>query len=209
MALTQRCAAYPFALDHLVAAEPERIAADADVVLTQFQQRTAANQVVPLPRFAALSGKLQGAKRPPAGRPYCGSSTWHWAPARARRAIGIRPGSGANVRSRISPVVVGDSMINRSAAVTSSSAGQLRVLLGGHQIELDRAAAGGAIVDRVIGDAVARVERDRRVGLAHRRLELERPARNVVAADRDGEGRVHERHERSFRQSAAGAGPRH
>jgi hypothetical protein len=58
MALTQRCAAHPFALDHLVAAEPERIAADADVVLTQFQQRAAANQVVPLPRFAALSGKL-------------------------------------------------------------------------------------------------------------------------------------------------------
>jgi hypothetical protein len=47
MALTQRCAAYRFALDHLVAAEPERIAADADVVLTQLQ----------LPRFAALSGK--------------------------------------------------------------------------------------------------------------------------------------------------------
>ena len=29
--------------------------------------------------------------------------------------MGIKPGSGANVRSRISPVVVGDSMINRSA----------------------------------------------------------------------------------------------
>jgi hypothetical protein len=57
MALTQRCAAYRFALDHLVAAEPERIAADADVVLTQLQQRIAANQVVLLPRFAALSGK--------------------------------------------------------------------------------------------------------------------------------------------------------
>jgi hypothetical protein len=39
------------------AADPERIAADADVVLTQLQQRIAANQVVLLPRFAALSGK--------------------------------------------------------------------------------------------------------------------------------------------------------
>jgi hypothetical protein len=57
MALTQRCAAYRFALDHLVAPEPERIDADADVVLTQLQQRIAANQVVLLPRFAALSGK--------------------------------------------------------------------------------------------------------------------------------------------------------
>jgi hypothetical protein len=33
--LTQRCAAYRFALDHLVAAESERVAADADVVLTK------------------------------------------------------------------------------------------------------------------------------------------------------------------------------
>jgi hypothetical protein len=32
--LTQRCAAYRFALNHLVAAEPEKIAADADIVLT-------------------------------------------------------------------------------------------------------------------------------------------------------------------------------
>jgi hypothetical protein len=56
--LTQRCAAYRFALDHLVAAESERVAADAGVVLTQLQQRIAANQVVPLPRFAAVSGKL-------------------------------------------------------------------------------------------------------------------------------------------------------
>jgi hypothetical protein len=57
MALTQRCAAYRFALDHLVAPEPARIDADADVVLTQLQQRIAANQVVLLPRFAALSRK--------------------------------------------------------------------------------------------------------------------------------------------------------
>jgi hypothetical protein len=41
--LTQRCAAYRFALDHLVAAESERVAADAGVVLTQLQQRIAAN----------------------------------------------------------------------------------------------------------------------------------------------------------------------
>ena len=56
--LTQRCAAYRFALNHLVAAEPEKIAADADIVLTQLQQRIAANQVIPLPRFADLSGRV-------------------------------------------------------------------------------------------------------------------------------------------------------
>jgi len=43
--------------------------------------------------------------------------------AAGRRAIGISPGSGANARSTISPVLVGDSMISRSAAVTSSPSG--------------------------------------------------------------------------------------
>ncbi len=56
--LTQRCAAYRFALDHLVAAEPERVAADADVVLTHLQQQIAANQLVPAPRFAGVPGKV-------------------------------------------------------------------------------------------------------------------------------------------------------
>src|ERR1051326_8885489 len=36
-------------------------------------------------------------------------------------AIGIRPGSGLSARSTISPVGLGDSMISRSAAVTSLS----------------------------------------------------------------------------------------
>jgi hypothetical protein len=58
--LTQRCAAYRFALNHLVTAEPEKIAADADIVLTQLRQKIAANEVVPLPRFAALPGNLPG-----------------------------------------------------------------------------------------------------------------------------------------------------
>jgi hypothetical protein len=56
-ALTQRCAGYRFALDHLVAAEPERVAGDADVALTQLQQLIAANQVVPEPRVAGLPAK--------------------------------------------------------------------------------------------------------------------------------------------------------
>jgi hypothetical protein len=42
------------------AAEPEKIAADADIVLRQLQQKIAANEVVPLPRFAALPGSLPG-----------------------------------------------------------------------------------------------------------------------------------------------------
>lgn len=51
--LAQRCAGYRFALDHLVVAEPESIAAEADVALTLLQQQIAANQLVPMPRFAA------------------------------------------------------------------------------------------------------------------------------------------------------------
>ena len=53
--LTQRCAAYRFALEHLVVAEPERIAAQADVTLRQLQQVIAANQLVPPPRLAAAA----------------------------------------------------------------------------------------------------------------------------------------------------------
>jgi len=52
--LTQRCAGYRFALEHLVVAEPEKLAAQADVALTQLQQLIAANQLVPAPRFAAV-----------------------------------------------------------------------------------------------------------------------------------------------------------
>jgi hypothetical protein len=51
--LAQRCAGYRFALDHLVVAEPENIAAQADLVLTQLQQQIAANQLVSAPRFVA------------------------------------------------------------------------------------------------------------------------------------------------------------
>lgn len=50
--LAQRCAGYRFALDHLVVAEPESIAAQADIVLTELQQQIAANQLVSAPRFA-------------------------------------------------------------------------------------------------------------------------------------------------------------
>jgi hypothetical protein len=52
--LTERCASYHFALDHLVVAEPDPAAAEADRVLTQLQQQIAANQLVPGPRFATL-----------------------------------------------------------------------------------------------------------------------------------------------------------
>ena len=52
--LAQRYASYRFALERLVVAEPERIAADADVALTQLQQQIAANQLVEPPRLAAM-----------------------------------------------------------------------------------------------------------------------------------------------------------
>jgi hypothetical protein len=52
-ALVKRCAAYRFALDHLVTSEPEPIAAQADVALAQLQQLIAANPVVTVPQVAA------------------------------------------------------------------------------------------------------------------------------------------------------------
>lgn len=52
--LAFRGASYRFALEHLVVAEPERVAADADVALTQLQQLIAANQLVPVPHFAPV-----------------------------------------------------------------------------------------------------------------------------------------------------------
>jgi len=56
--LTQRCAGYRFALNHLVVAEPERVAAEADIALTQLQQQIAANQLLPAPNFAAVPRNL-------------------------------------------------------------------------------------------------------------------------------------------------------
>jgi len=51
--LTERCAGYRFALEHLVVAEPEGAAAEVDRVLRQLQQQIAANSLVPAPHFAA------------------------------------------------------------------------------------------------------------------------------------------------------------
>jgi hypothetical protein len=51
--LAQRCASYRFALEHLAVAEPEPLAADADLALTELQQQIAAHQVVVVaPHFA-------------------------------------------------------------------------------------------------------------------------------------------------------------
>jgi hypothetical protein len=55
--LTERCASYRFALDHLVVADPDPAAADADRILLQLQQQIAANQLVPGPRFAGLASR--------------------------------------------------------------------------------------------------------------------------------------------------------
>ncbi len=62
--LAQRCAGYRFALDHLVVAEPENIAAQADVALALLQQQVAANQLVPIPRFAAVPIHLAAHSEP-------------------------------------------------------------------------------------------------------------------------------------------------
>jgi hypothetical protein len=52
--LSERCASYRFALEHLAIAEPEQQAGDVDLNLTQLQQRIANyNLVAPVPRFAA------------------------------------------------------------------------------------------------------------------------------------------------------------
>jgi hypothetical protein len=52
--LTQRCASYRYALEHLTIAEPEPVAAEAERILTELQQQIAANQLVMSPHFAAL-----------------------------------------------------------------------------------------------------------------------------------------------------------
>lgn len=52
-ALIERCASYRFALEHLAVVEPAAAAADVDRALTQLQQKTAANNLVALPHFAA------------------------------------------------------------------------------------------------------------------------------------------------------------
>ena len=62
--LSQRCASYRFALEHLAVAEPQPVAAEADSVLTELQQKIAANQVVVVasPRFTAVPAAVAVAK---------------------------------------------------------------------------------------------------------------------------------------------------
>jgi hypothetical protein len=52
--LTDRCAGYRFALEHLAVAEPDSEAGDVDRVLTQLQQQIAVDGLVPAPHFAAM-----------------------------------------------------------------------------------------------------------------------------------------------------------
>ncbi len=53
--LTERCAGYRFALEHLAVAEPASEAADVDRVLTELQQQIAATaNLVPVPQFAGV-----------------------------------------------------------------------------------------------------------------------------------------------------------
>lgn len=61
--LTQRCASYRFALQHLAVAEPEPLAAEADLALTELQQQIAVNQVIVVaPHFAPAPRAVAAAK---------------------------------------------------------------------------------------------------------------------------------------------------
>ena len=63
--LAARCAAYRFALEHLIVAEPEREAADVDSTLTLLQQTIVADNLVPVPRFAGGPRAVVAAQAPP------------------------------------------------------------------------------------------------------------------------------------------------
>jgi hypothetical protein len=52
--LTERCASYRFALEHLAVAEPNSEAGETDQVLTQLQQTIAANGLPPVPAFGGM-----------------------------------------------------------------------------------------------------------------------------------------------------------
>jgi hypothetical protein len=54
--LTERCASYRYALEHLAIAEPQPVAAEAERILNELQMRIAGNQLVALPRLAGPSG---------------------------------------------------------------------------------------------------------------------------------------------------------
>jgi hypothetical protein len=57
-ALSDRCAAYRYALERLVVGEPSRLAVDAERALTQLQMQIAANRIVPVLRLAAAPAKV-------------------------------------------------------------------------------------------------------------------------------------------------------
>jgi hypothetical protein len=56
--LTERCASYRYALEHLTVAEPAPVAADAEYVLRELQQRIDANPVALAPQFAQAPVKV-------------------------------------------------------------------------------------------------------------------------------------------------------
>jgi hypothetical protein len=56
--LTERCAGYRYALEHLTVAEPAPVAAEAEAVLTELQEQIAANQVATAPHFANVPGQV-------------------------------------------------------------------------------------------------------------------------------------------------------
>ena len=151
--LERRISSYRWALERLVIQAPDNMAADADrligelaaqtanppvaarPVIGRCAERTRLNQVLRLgfdQRLVRAGFGLLGT---------CGSvCTLQLDAASEAWACGIRPGSGASAFSTISPVAVGELMISRSAAVTSSSSGNSCMLGFRHQIELDHLA---------------------------------------------------------------------
>lgn len=62
--LTDRCAGYRFALEHLAIAEPDSEAGSVDRVLTQLQQQIAADGLVSAPKFATAAPAVVAAEPP-------------------------------------------------------------------------------------------------------------------------------------------------
>jgi hypothetical protein len=56
--LTERCAGYRFALEHLTVAEPQPVAAEAERILNELQQQIAGNQIVALPHVADIPAPI-------------------------------------------------------------------------------------------------------------------------------------------------------
>ena len=124
----RRISSYRWALERLVVQAPDNIAAEADRLINELAALAANPPVAIQPvtgtgsvRAAETIPKIMRRAQRLAG---IGSvCTLQLDAASEACACGIRPGSGASAFITINPAVLGESMISRSAAVTSSSSG--------------------------------------------------------------------------------------